>query len=156
MMTANTPGSEGQKKGPEGEFVLPVRIYIEDTDAGGIVYYVNYLKFMERARTEFLRTLGYQQAQLKEQNCLFVVHSANVSYRQPARLDDALLVSARIQRLGKATLIFAQSVWRNDKLLCEAEIKVACVRASDYKPQGLPESVYNRFNNALNGEDVHG
>ena len=80
-----------EKKPQNGEFTLPVRVYIEDTDAGGIVYYVNYLKFMERARTEFMRTLGYQHYVLADENFQFVVHSANVQYRQPARIDDALV-----------------------------------------------------------------
>ena len=88
-----------EKSSQASEFVLPVRVYIEDTDAGGIVYYVNYLKFMERARTEYLRSLGYQHYALAEENFQFVVHSAQINYRKPGRIDDDLRVSARLVAL---------------------------------------------------------
>ena len=139
-----------------GEFTLPVRVYIEDTDAGGIVYYVNYLKFMERARTEYLRTLGYQHYALADENFQFVVHSANVQYRKPARIDDALEVSARLKKLGKATLLFEQQVSRNNELLCQADIKVACVAADSMKTTGIPAALYNKFNAANEGEGING
>ena len=131
-------------------FRLPLRVYIEDSDAGGIVYYVNYLKFMERARTEWLRTLGYQHYSLAEQNFLFVVHSCAVRYHRPARVDDALEVSADLQRLGKATLDFHQQVWRADELLCEADVRVACVSASDVRPQAMPAALYGNLKATLN------
>jgi tol-pal system-associated acyl-CoA thioesterase len=131
-------------------FRLPLRVYIEDSDAGGIVYYVNYLKFMERARTEWLRTLGYQHYSLAEQNFLFVVHSCAVRYHRPARVDDALEVSADLQRLGKATLDFHQQVWRADELLCEADVRVACVSASDVRPQAMPAALYRNLKATLN------
>ncbi|MCG8393606.1 MAG: tol-pal system-associated acyl-CoA thioesterase [Pseudomonadales bacterium] len=145
-----------EKKAQSGEFTLPVRVYIEDTDAGGIVYYVNYLKFMERARTEFMRSLGYQHYALADENFQFVVHSANVQYRQPARIDDALTVTAALKKLGKATLLFEQQVRRGDALLCEAEIKVACVSADSLKPTAIPSALYNKFNTASEGEGLHG
>ena len=112
------------------------RVYIEDTDLGGIVYYVNYLKFMERARTELLRSLGYQQQELKQQGLLFVVHSLNARYRAPAKLDDELLIRTGIKRLAAASLIFEQQVLRADDetLLCSAEVKVAAVEADTMKP----------------------
>ncbi|MEE4250741.1 MAG: tol-pal system-associated acyl-CoA thioesterase [Alcanivoracaceae bacterium] len=131
-------------------FRLPLRVYIEDSDAGGIVYYVNYLKFMERARTEWLRTLGYQHYSLAEQDYLFVVHSCAVRYHRPARVDDALEVSAELVRLGKATLDFHQRVWRADELLCEADVRVACVSAGNVRPQAMPAAIYSKLKNSLN------
>jgi len=145
-----------EKDQENGEFTLPVRVYIEDTDAGGIVYYVNYLKFMERARTEFLRTLGYQHYALADENFQFVVHSANVQYRQPARIDDALTVTASLKKLGKATLVFDQQVRKTGALICQAEIKVACVSADTLKPSALPPSLYKKFSAASKGEGLHG
>ncbi|EKF73987.1 hypothetical protein A11A3_10791 [Alcanivorax hongdengensis A-11-3] len=145
------------EKSPQyAEFTLPVRVYIEDTDAGGIVYYVNYLKFMERARTEFMRGLGYQHYALADQNFQFVVHSAEVLYKQPARIDDALTVSARIEKLGRAALVFDQQVRRDGQLLCQARIKVACVSADTLKPVALPPALYQQFNAACEGEAAHG
>ncbi|MDP2226588.1 MAG: YbgC/FadM family acyl-CoA thioesterase, partial [Moraxellaceae bacterium] len=91
---------------PLPEFVFPVRVYIEDTDGGGIVYYVNYLKFMERARTEFLRDLGFQHYLHGEEDFMFVVRGADIRYFQPARMDDALGVTAQLQSLGRASLVF--------------------------------------------------
>ena len=145
-----------EKKQQSGEFTLPVRVYIEDTDAGGIVYYVNYLKFMERARTEYLRTLGYQHYALADENFQFVVHSANVQYRHPARIDDALQVTARLEKLGKATLLFDQQVLRGNTLLCQAAIKVACVTADTLKPTGIPAALYKKFIAASEGEGLNG
>ncbi|MEH6471950.1 MAG: tol-pal system-associated acyl-CoA thioesterase [Halopseudomonas sp.] len=116
------------------------RVYIEDTDLGGIVYYVNYLKFMERARTELLRSLGYQQQELKQQGVLFVVHSLNARYRKPARLDDELLVQTVIKHQSAASLVFDQQVIRvdDDSLLCSADVKVAAVEADKLKPVQIP------------------
>lgn len=130
-------------------FRLPLRVYIEDTDAGGIVYYVNYLKFMERARTEWLRTLGYQHYALADQNFQFVVHSCMVRYHRSARVDDALEVTAQIHRLGKATLDFVQQVWRGDELLCEAEVRVASVSADQLKPSAMPGELYQRIKQTI-------
>ncbi len=118
--------------------LLPVRVYIEDTDAGGIVYYVNYLKFMERARTEALRRLGHKHALCMEEDVQFVVRQAQVRYHRPARLDDELLVSADLQRLGRASLLFHQHIYRGEELLCSAEIDLACLRHSDLRPRALP------------------
>ncbi|WP_438881806.1 YbgC/FadM family acyl-CoA thioesterase, partial [Bacillus cereus group sp. Bce001] len=102
------------------------RVYYEDTDAGGIVYYVNYLKFMERARTERLRALGFAQSQLVGDNLLFVVHSAEARYHAPAKLDDELLVSAEVEELNRASLKFRQQVRRasDSVLLCEGRFLV--------------------------------
>ncbi|PKM23100.1 MAG: tol-pal system-associated acyl-CoA thioesterase [Gammaproteobacteria bacterium HGW-Gammaproteobacteria-14] len=130
-------------------FRLPLRVYIEDTDAGGIVYYVNYLKFMERARTEWLRTLGYQHYALAGQNFQFVVHSCAVRYYRSARVDDALQVTAQIDHLGKATLDFIQQVWRGAELLCEAEVRVASVSADQLKPSAMPGELYQKIKQTL-------
>lgn len=138
-----------EKKSPSREFTLPVRVYIEDTDAGGIVYYVNYLKFMERARTEYLRSLGYQHYALAKEDFQFVVRGAQVQYRQPAKIDDALHVSAQLTKIGKASLAFTQRVLRDDSVLCEANIEVACVAASTLKPVAMPSALFEQFQAAL-------
>jgi 4-hydroxybenzoyl-CoA thioesterase len=128
-------------------FTLGCRVYFEDTDAGGSVYYVNYLKFMERARTECLRSLGYAQSQLAEEGLLFVVHSVEARYKAPARLDDALQVTAEVIELNRASLRFRQQVRRvaDDLLLCEGQFLVACVRADNLKPRAIPEALRAAF-----------
>lgn len=138
-----------------GEFTLPLRVYIEDTDAGGIVYYVNYLKFMERARTELLRNLGHQHYSLAEEDYQFVVHSCAVRYHRPARIDDALVVTAALKKVGRAALDFLQQVRRDGELLCEAEVRVACVRASDLRPTALPAALREAMH-AQQGERLNG
>lgn len=137
------------------QFSWPVRVYIEDTDAGGIVYYVNYLKFMERARTEALRSLGFDKQFIFEQNEMFVVHSMQVDYRLPARLDDELTVSANIIRRGRTYLLFQQTVSRQDELLCAAEIKVACVGRHDMKPAAISKSIADRLAQLEAGDPSH-
>lgn len=126
-------------------FTLPVRVYIEDTDAGGIVYYVNYLKFMERARTEMLRGLGYRHYVLAEENFQFVVRACDVRYHKPARIDDALEVSADIVRLGRAGMDFEQAVWRDGECLCRGLVKIACVRADTLAPVAIPKPLHEAF-----------
>ena len=128
-------------------FAHRCRVYYEDTDAGGIVYYVNYLKFMERARTERLRDLGFAQSALVGENLLFVVHSSEARYHAPARLDDELTVSAEIIELNRASLRFRQQVRRvaDDALLCEGQFLVACVRADSLKPRAIPEALRAAF-----------
>ncbi|WP_449434486.1 tol-pal system-associated acyl-CoA thioesterase [Pseudomonas putida] len=124
-------------------FAHHCRVYYEDTDAGGVVYYVNYLKFMERARTERLRHLGFSQAQMAGENLLFVVHSSEARYLAPARLDDELRVTAQVLELNRASLRFAQQVWRekDDTLLCEGQFLVAAVRADTFKPRAIPQEL---------------
>ena len=134
------------------EFALPVRVYIEDTDAGGIIYYVNYLKFMERARTEYLRSLGHQHEALARENVQFVVHACNVRYRQPGRVDDLLEATAGIRKLARASIDFHQQVRRGATVLCDADIKVACVRADTLKPRALPPQIYQRFRHSVEQE----
>lgn len=130
-----------------GEFSIPIRVYIEDTDAGGIVYYVNYLKFMERVRTELLRHLGFQHHTLANEGYQFVVHSANVKYSRPSRVDDALLSTAKVIKLGKTFILFNQQIKKSgdDKVLCQAEIKVACVDTVNLKPRAMSEHIRVAF-----------
>lgn len=121
------------------ESTLAIRIYYEDTDAGGIVFYANYLKFMERGRTEWLRTLGFDQSRLAhESGRIFVVHGLDMSYRKPARLDDVITIRSRVTRMGRASIHFAQRAERNGELLAEGNIQVCCVDANSLKPAELP------------------
>jgi acyl-CoA thioester hydrolase len=123
----------------EPAFRWSIRVYYEDTDAAGIVYYANYLKFFERCRTEWLRALGIEQARMVAEHRLqFVVTSLTCDYRRPARLDDRLTVQARIERSGGASLTFAQQILRDEELLASGRIKVACVDARTLMPAALP------------------
>jgi acyl-CoA thioester hydrolase len=121
-------------------FTTTVRIYYEDTDAGGIVYYANYLKFFERARTEWLRALGiHQQRLLEEEGAAFVVRSASVDYLAAARLDDELSLRLQVGKLGRASVQFDQQAWRGDTLLVTAQVKVGCVDAASMRPRAVPD-----------------
>ena len=125
-------------------FTLPIRIYWEDTDAGGIVYYANYLKFMERARTEWLRALGVEQEPLRlEQGLMFVVVHADVQFKKPARYGDMLQVSCALKERSRVSMTFEQIVRRagSNDVLVSGEVKIACLDAIKLKPRGLPESV---------------
>ena len=119
-----------------GEFKWPLRVYIEDTDAGGIVYYVNYLKYMERARTEFLRHIGFDHAQLIEQGVMFVIHAVDIRYTKPARLDDALLVTVEIDELRRTNLTFRQTIVNADsgEEYTRASVRGVYVTRSALKP----------------------
>lgn len=130
---------------PDEEFSLPLRVYIEDTDAGGIVYYVNYLKFMERARTEFMRSLGYGKNYIFNHDLMFVVRDVAVRYVRPAQLDDDLHATARITRLKGASMTMAQTVRRGQEVLAEGDISIACVDRSGVKPRRLPEEMRARL-----------
>ena len=122
----------------EAEFSLPLRVYIEDTDAGGIVYYVNYLKFMERARTEFMRSAGFGKDYIFNHDLMFVVRDVAVHYRGPARLDDELRATARIAELRGASLRMHQRVLRGDEVLARAEVTIACVDRDGVRPRRIP------------------
>ncbi len=127
-------------------FAWPVRVYWEDTDAGGIVFYANYLKFMERARTEWLRSLGVEQRLLRERTGgQFVVSETNLKYHRPARLDDELLVTADVQQIGAASLIIGQRVLMKAEparfLLCEGTIRIGWVDAHSLRPARIPAEV---------------
>lgn len=123
------------------QFVWPVRVYYEDTDAAGVVYYANYLKFMERARTEWLRALGMEQGELLQcEGVVFVVREVSVSYRMPARYGDALQVVSELVQLRPMRMRFSQRVERGG-VLAEGEIEVVCVNAQTFKPVMLPRRV---------------
>jgi acyl-CoA thioester hydrolase len=133
-------------------YVHPVRVYWEDTDAGGIVYYANYLKFMERARTEWLRALGVEQEMLQsEHGLMFVVVHADVSFRKPARYGDSLHVSCTLEERGRASMTFRQQVSRatTQELLVEGMVKIACLDAAKLKPRGLPEIVLQQIGGGI-------
>jgi acyl-CoA thioester hydrolase len=129
-----------------GLFAWPARVYWEDTDAGGIVYYANYLRFLERARTEWLRSLGYSQRALaQESGLIFAVVSLNVDYRRPAKLDDELFITCEPENEGAATVRFKQRIYDGggalapERLLVEASVRVACLDAQTLRPRRLPE-----------------
>ena len=126
------------------EFRWPVRVYWEDTDAGGIVFYANYLKFFERARTEWLRSLGVMQSRLREtEGGMFVVSQTAVRYLAPSRLDDELIVTARLETARSVSLIIAQQARRADTgaLLCEGTIRIGWVDAATLRPARIPDAV---------------
>ncbi len=138
----NTSSSEPQQENGLLTFDWPVRVYYEDTDAGGIVFYANYLKFFERARTEWLRACGIDQRTLADSDgVLFVVKRTALDYSAPARLDDIIHVVSRIQRLGRASVDFHQEAWRDGILLASGDIRVASVSLLAIRPVGIPKSV---------------
>ncbi|MFO1266662.1 MAG: tol-pal system-associated acyl-CoA thioesterase [Rubrivivax sp.] len=121
---------------------MPVRVYWEDTDAGGIVYYANYLKFFERARTDWLRALGVHQQSMRERfGAIFVVTHAQLAYRAPARLDDLLDVTVTAQHTGRASLVMVQQAWRGEALLVVGEVRVGCVDAATLRPCRIPAEI---------------
>ena len=123
-------------------FIHPLRIYWEDTDAGGVVFYANYLKFFERARTEWLRTLGFHQERMRtEGGAMFVVADTRVRYLSPARLDDLLEVSVRVVESGRASLRLVQQACRGGQTLAEGEIRIGCVDTGTFKPRRIPNDI---------------
>jgi len=131
-------------------YSFPVRVYFENTDAGGVVYHGEYLKFMERARTEWLRHLGFDhQALSRNHRTVFVVTAAAIDFAKPARLDDNLAVSVRLESLGKVRCVFAQEVRRDDDVLVKAKVTVACVTGENFKPAEIPEALRRKMEAAL-------
>lgn len=123
-------------------------IYWEDTDAGGVVYYANYLKFMERCRTDWLRALGIDQVRLRlERNLQFVVANVSVDFLRPAVLHDEILVTAALQRLSGATIIFKQTIMRGEEQLIDATARVACLDSSSLKPRPIPKDMFLEWRN---------
>ncbi|CAN5174708.1 tol-pal system-associated acyl-CoA thioesterase [soil metagenome] len=124
-------------------FAWPVRVYFEDTDSGGVVYYANYLKFMERARTEWLRARGFEQDRLLErERLLFVIAAADVRYRRPARFNDMLYVTASMAGHTRASFSFVQEIYRGStggELLCQGNVRAVCLHADSRRPRPLPE-----------------
>lgn len=124
---------------------LACRVYYEDTDAAGIVYYANYLRFLERGRTEFLRALGQQQSALMTRRIAFAVRSVRAEYLKPAKLDDEILVDTAVASVGRAQLVFAQRVLRDAETLLEATIRVACMDPERGRPVAMPRELHARF-----------
>lgn len=130
-------------------FSIPIRVYIEDTDAGGVVYYANYLKYMERARTEWLRGLGFELDEWQVRHrTLFVVRSLIIEYRQPARFNDQLEASLELETLKRASLVCSQAIMRGESNITTAKVTLACVNADTLSPQAIP----NPFREAMKVE----
>ncbi|WP_223272289.1 tol-pal system-associated acyl-CoA thioesterase [Sulfurirhabdus autotrophica] len=128
-------------------FTWTVRVYYEDTDSGGVVYYANYLKFMERARTEWLRAAGFDQSVLlNEHRVIFVVRSVAIEYIKPAIFDDALAVTVHPTHIGRSQIVFQQTVERGD-VLTKAEVKIVCVNGDTFKPVKIPETIRQKLGN---------
>ena len=134
---------------PALEFAATFSIYWEDTDAGGVVYYANYLKFLERARTDWLRAMGVDQQQLRAQRCLqFVVVNITVDFLLPAVLHDEILVTATLERLAGATIHFKQTIERGGEQLIDATVRVACLDSGTLKPRAIPKDLFTEWRNA--------
>ncbi len=132
------------------EFLWPVRVYYEDTDAGGVVYHSHYLNFMERARTEYLRNLGFEQDELATRGVIFAVHRAEVDFIRPARFNDALQVSTVIVEQRRASLTFKQTIGKttpDGETCCQAMVRVACINQSTFRPQSIPQDIIRALSN---------
>jgi acyl-CoA thioester hydrolase len=130
-------------------FSISIRVYFQDTDAGEVVYHGTYLDFLERARTEWLRHLGFEQLEIRQRlGILFIVRGLEVKYVSPARLDDLIDVSVAVARLGRAQVTLAQDVRRDGATLLRAAVNLACVTSGNFRPQPLPEEISEAFNNA--------
>jgi acyl-CoA thioester hydrolase len=133
---------------PAPKFSVPFRIYWEDTDAGGVVYYANYLKFMERCRTDWLRALGIDQNRLRADRLLqFAVASVTVEFLRPAILNDEILVTAELERLSGATICFKQTIMRGGVQLIDASTRVACLDSGTLKPRPIPKDLFVEWRN---------
>ena len=123
-------------------FNWSIRVYYEDTDSGGVVYHSNYLNFMERARTEWLRQLGFEQTYLKDTlNIIFVVHSMQIAFKKPAKFNDMLTITCELHKVGHSSFEFLQKIIFNQQTLVEAQVKLACVNALTFKPVGIPNQI---------------
>lgn len=134
---------------PEGaaaDFSIPVRVYYEDTDTAGVVYYANYLRFMERARTEWLRALGFEQDKLsREERIIFAVRAIKVDFFKPGRFNELLEASVGVRRIGGASLTFLQQIRRDTTTLCQAEVKVACLDVQSFAPRAIPGHIMSQL-----------
>jgi acyl-CoA thioester hydrolase len=127
-------------------FSFPVRVYYEDTDAGGVVYHANYLMFFERARTEFLRHLGFAQSELKaKEKVMFVVRGLQIKYRQPAVFDELLEVITSVRQQGRSAMLFEQTLLRGDIALTRANVEVVCVSTETFKPVAIPATILTKI-----------
>ena len=123
-------------------FSWQVRVYYEDTDAGGVVYHANYLNFMERARTEWLRALGFEQTDLRDNlHIVIVIHSLQIAFKKPAKFNDLLTVKCHLTKLGNSSWHCAQSILRDDEVLIEAQVKAAFVNTQTFKPTRIPAAI---------------
>ena len=123
-------------------FSWPVRVYYEDTDAGGVVYHSNYLNFMERARTEWLRALGFEQTDLRDNlQIVIVIHSLQIAFKKPAKFNDLLTVKCHLTKLGNSSWHCAQTILRDDEVLIEAQVKAAFVNTQTFKPTRIPAAI---------------
>ena len=130
------------------KFIWPIRVYYEDTDAGGVVFYANYLKFFERARTEMLRAMGYEQDELiVNEGVIFVVRSVQVDYLSPARFNELIQVSTEVTLAKKVSLTFEQLISRGDDVLCKGIIHIACLDAKTMRPKAIPENLLELLKN---------
>ena len=130
-------------------FAKSFNVYWEDTDAGGVVYYANYLKFLERCRTDWLRAMHVDQQRLRaEQNLQFVVANIEVAYLRPAMLHDEILVTAELERLSGATILFKQTIMRGNEQLINATVRVACLDSGSLKPRPIPKNLFTEWRNA--------
>jgi len=128
------------------QFGWPIRVYYEDTDSGGVVYHSNYLNFMERARTEWLRAMGFEQTTLKEEyGVIIVVHSLSISFKKPAYFNDMLIVHSALSNMGHSSIGMTQTIQRNGILLIEAQVKAAFVDAVTFKPVGIPAKIKQKI-----------
>lgn len=138
-----TIGEGGQT---DADFRLPLRVYYEDTDAGGVVYYANYLKFMERARTEWLRSLGFEQDELmRDPGVVFAVRSCSLEFLKPARFNDRLDVNLSVAKSGRASLTVVQQILRGSETLCEGTVRIACLDAQRFMPVPIPAPIVARL-----------
>ena len=129
-----------QSDKPKNIFTWPIRVYYEDTDSGGVVYHANYLKFLERARTEMLRAMGHEQDELALYfGVIFAVRSVQIDYLKPARFNELLTVSARIIEAKKASLVFEQAILRGETILCKGQVRIACLDANTMTPKAIPQ-----------------
>ena len=136
--------------GPRETFRCPVRVYYEDTDAAGVVYYANYLKFMERARTEWLASIGFALADLEHRHgIVFVVHRVEIDFSLPARLGDELDATVVLSELRRARMVAAQDVLRGGDVLTRATVVLACLARTSWRPTGIPGPLYERLESLL-------
>jgi len=127
-------------------FSTPTRVYWEDTDAGGVVYHAQYLAFLERARSDWLRARGKGQELLRrEHDLVFAVRSMRIDFRRPGRLDDVLVVSVALRQCRRASLVIVQTIHRDGELLIDAEVRVAALSAADFRPRAIPEWLYEEL-----------
>ncbi|MFK5912771.1 MAG: tol-pal system-associated acyl-CoA thioesterase [Woeseiaceae bacterium] len=127
----------------ENVFLWPIRVYYEDTDAGGVVYHTNYIKFMERARTEWLRNIGVEQDELRKKYAvIFAVRSVNIDYMSPAKFNDELMVASTVTKKGKASITIEQEITKAEQIICKGIVKVATLDDTSLKPKAMPNDLF--------------